>query len=30
VIEPLTVPSLREAIKKLADEVHGGSAAAAI
>jgi hypothetical protein len=30
VIEPLTVPTLREAVKKLADEVHGGSAAAAI
>lgn len=30
VIEPLTVPSLREAVNKLADEVHGGSAAAAI
>jgi NAD(P)H-dependent FMN reductase len=30
VIEPLTVPTLREAITKLADEVHGGSAAAAI
>jgi NAD(P)H-dependent FMN reductase len=30
VIEPLTVPTLREAIKKLADEVHGGSAAAAM
>ena len=30
VIEPLTVPTLREAVEKLADEVHGGSAAAAI
>jgi len=30
VIEPLTVPTLREALKKLADEVHGGSAAAAM
>jgi NAD(P)H-dependent FMN reductase len=30
VIEPLTVPTLREAVKKRADEVHGGSAAAAI
>ena len=30
VIEPLTVPTLREAVKKLADEVHGGSAAVAI
>jgi len=30
VIEPLTVPTLREAVKKLADEVHGGSAAAAV
>jgi NADPH-dependent FMN reductase len=30
VIEPLTVPTLREAVKRLADEVHGGSAAAAI
>jgi NAD(P)H-dependent FMN reductase len=29
VIEPLTVPSLGEAIKRLADEVHGGNAAAA-
>ena len=29
VIEPLTVPTLREVVKKLADEVHGGSAAAA-
>jgi NAD(P)H-dependent FMN reductase len=27
VIEPLTVPTLREAVKTLADEVHGGSAA---
>jgi NADPH-dependent FMN reductase len=27
VIEPLTVPTLREALKKLADEVPGGSAA---
>jgi hypothetical protein len=26
VIEPLTVPDLREAVNKLADEVHGGSA----
>ena len=30
VIEPLTVPTLREAVKKLADEVPGGSTAAAI
>jgi NAD(P)H-dependent FMN reductase len=30
VIEPLTVPSLREAVKMLAAEVHPGSAAAAI
>jgi NAD(P)H-dependent FMN reductase len=30
VIEPLTVSSLREALRKLADEVHGGSAAAAM
>jgi len=30
VIEPLMVPTLREAVKKLADEVHGGSAAAAM
>ena len=30
VIEPLTVPTLREAVKRLADEVHGGSAAAAM
>jgi hypothetical protein len=30
VIEPLTVPTLREAVKKLADDVHGGSAAAAM
>ncbi|MDT5013357.1 MAG: hypothetical protein QOH57_4974 [Mycobacterium sp.] len=30
VIEPLTVSTLREAVKKLADEVHGGSATAAI
>jgi hypothetical protein len=29
-IEPLTVPTLREAVTKLADEVHGGSATAAI
>jgi hypothetical protein len=29
-IEPLTVPTLREAVKKLADDVHGGSAAAAM
>ena len=28
-IEPLTVPTLREAVKKLAEQVHGGSAAAA-
>jgi hypothetical protein len=27
-IEPLTVPTLREAVKMLADEVHGGAAAA--
>jgi NAD(P)H-dependent FMN reductase len=30
VIVPLTVPTLREAVKKLADEAHGGSAAVAI
>jgi NAD(P)H-dependent FMN reductase len=30
VIEPLTVPTLREAVKKLACEVHGGSVATAI
>jgi hypothetical protein len=30
VMEPLTVPTLREAVKKLADEVHGGRAAAAM
>jgi NAD(P)H-dependent FMN reductase len=30
VIEPLTVPTLGEAIKRLADEVHGGSASAAM
>jgi len=30
VIEPLTVSTLREAVKKLAAEVHGGSAAAAM
>ena len=30
VIEPLTVPTLSEAVKKLADEVNGGSAAAAM
>jgi hypothetical protein len=30
VIEPLEVPTLREVIKKLADEVPGGSAAAAM
>ena len=30
VIEPLTVPTLREAVRKLADDVHGGSTAAAI
>jgi hypothetical protein len=29
-IEPLTVPTLRDAVKKLADEVHRGSAAAAM
>jgi NAD(P)H-dependent FMN reductase len=29
VIEPLTVATLCEAVRKLADEVHGGSAAAA-
>ena len=28
VIEPITVPTLRDAVKKLADEAHGGSAAA--
>jgi hypothetical protein len=30
VIEPLTVSTLRDAVKKLANEVHGGSAAAAM
>jgi hypothetical protein len=30
VIEPLEVPTLREVMKKLADEVPGGSAAAAM
>jgi NAD(P)H-dependent FMN reductase len=30
VIEPLMVPTLREALRKLADEVHGDSAAAAM
>jgi len=30
VIEPLTVSTLREAVKMLAAEVHGGSAAAAM
>jgi len=30
VIEPLTVQTLREAVKKLVDEVHGGSTAAAM
>ena len=30
VIEPLTVPTLRDMVKKLADEVRGGSAAAAM
>ena len=30
VIEPLQVPTLREAVSKLADEVRGGSAAAAM
>jgi chromate reductase len=30
VIEPLTVPTLREAVKRLAEEVHRGSAAAAM
>jgi hypothetical protein len=30
VIEPLTVRTLHEAVKKLADDVHGGSAAAAM
>jgi hypothetical protein len=30
VMEPLTVPTLPEAVKKLADEVHGGRAAAAM
>ena len=30
VIEPLLVPTLREALRKLTEEVHGGSAAAAI
>jgi hypothetical protein len=29
-IEPITVPTLRDAVKKLADEAHGGSAAAAM
>jgi hypothetical protein len=30
VIEPLTVPTLRDAVKMLADEAHGGSAAVAM
>jgi NAD(P)H-dependent FMN reductase len=30
VIEPITMPTLRDAVKKLADEAHGGSAAAAM
>jgi NAD(P)H-dependent FMN reductase len=30
VIEPLTVSTLREAVTKLADDVHGGSAAEAM
>jgi NAD(P)H-dependent FMN reductase len=30
VVEPLTVPTLREAVEKLADEVRGGSSAAAV
>ena len=30
VVEPLTVPTLRDAVKMLADDVHGGSAAAAM
>jgi NAD(P)H-dependent FMN reductase len=30
VIEPLEVPTLREAVRRLAEEVHGGSAVAAI
>jgi hypothetical protein len=30
IIEPLTVPTLRDAVKMLADEAHGGSAAAAM
>jgi NAD(P)H-dependent FMN reductase len=30
VIEPITVPSLRDAVKKLADEADGGSVAAAM
>jgi hypothetical protein len=29
-IEPLAAPTLRDAVRKLADEVHGGSAAAAM
>lgn len=29
-IEPLEVPTLREVVKKLADEVHGSLAAAAV
>jgi hypothetical protein len=28
VIEPITVPTMRDVVKKLADEAHGGSAAA--
>jgi NAD(P)H-dependent FMN reductase len=30
VIEPITVPTLREAVKRLADEARGGTAAAAM
>lgn len=30
VIEPLELPTLREVVKKVADEVHGGSATAAM
>jgi hypothetical protein len=29
-IEPLTVPALRDVVTQLADEVHGGDAAATI
>jgi hypothetical protein len=30
VIEPLEVPNLSEVVRRLADEVHGGSATAAM